>query len=508
MNIKDEKLISSFNHFKINEFKPSLRCELIKKWLSLFDEEKRENELYRDIDKKTELIDSTLGKVFGEGIMPAYPFFILSAMVTYETSKMPLDQEITSQGHCYQALIYFYLRKQNIKNDEIDIYMNFLTELSFYFYKEKKAELSINEFDKFLKYYTDNFTLPIKKDIILKNLSQIVSVDSFNNYSFRYPYLYYFFVSKYLAEHIEESDAWERVKHIMQNFHVDENAYIMIFLVHHIKHTKVLTEIESNASNLFDKYKPATLTKDEVKFFDKQVDVIIKASLPSANVTPEKERAERLKFKDEIEQKQKMKRQVGIEDPLEENLRGAIKTIEVMGCILKNRVGSLKKIDLEGLFERAMNIHLRILSSFFESIKNKDTQKSIIDYITKVLEKIIKEKKKRPSEEEMEKIARSIFWNLSFFFVYGLINKTAHSLGSDKLNEIVEKVYAKANTPSSFLVKQKILMWYHKNLKTDELIERIEQKDFSEIAEKVMNFMVVDFVSLHNINPTTILIIH
>jgi len=32
-----------------------------------------------------------------------------------------------------------------------------------------------------------------------------------------------------------------------------------------------------------------------------------------------------------------------------------------MGCILKNRAGSLEKTKLEELFEEAMNIYLRIL---------------------------------------------------------------------------------------------------------------------------------------------------
>lgn len=179
LNIKDEKLIASFGYFKLLEFKPTLRCELINKWKNLTDKDiiYGDTNLYKDLDRATEVLDSTLGKIFGKGIMPAYPFFILSAVVTYETFAMRLDQEITSQGYCYQALIYFYLRKQGVKNDEIDIYMNFLTELAFYFHKEKKNELSVDEFGRFMDNYTNKFNLPIKKEIILNNLSQIVSVD-------------------------------------------------------------------------------------------------------------------------------------------------------------------------------------------------------------------------------------------------------------------------------------------------------------------------------------------
>ncbi|MDL1970731.1 MAG: TIR domain-containing protein [Candidatus Desulfofervidaceae bacterium] len=281
LNIRDEKLISSFSYFKIKELKPSFRYELIKKWVNLTDKETIEN--YKNIDKHIDLINATLGRTIGKGVMPAYPFFILSAMVAYEIFTMPLDQEITSQGYCYQALIYFYLRKNGVKNDEIDIYINFLTELAFYIYKEKKYELSQDEFEIFMNLYTQKYNLPIKQEIVLRNLKQIFSLDSFNNYSFRYPYIYYFFVAKYLVEHIHikecETEIKREIETIINNLHVNEYAYIAVFMIHHSKELEILEEIILNALCLFDKYKPATLTKDEIAFFDKQADIIVKAIL-------------------------------------------------------------------------------------------------------------------------------------------------------------------------------------------------------------------------------------
>ncbi len=152
LNIKDDTLISSFTTFKIKELKPSQRYELIKKWVSLTDKNVVNN--YRRIDNNKRLIDSTLGKSIGKGIMPSYPFFILSTLVAYDTFSMRLDEEITSQGYCYEAFIYFYLRKHDVGNDEIGTYINFLTELAFYFYKEKKEELTPENFPIVLKYDT------------------------------------------------------------------------------------------------------------------------------------------------------------------------------------------------------------------------------------------------------------------------------------------------------------------------------------------------------------------
>ena len=495
LNIEDEKLISSFTHFKIKELKPTHRYKLVEKWVRLSD---NNFDNYESIDKNINLIDSTLGKSIGKGIMPAYPFHILSTIFTYKTLT-PLDQEITSHGFCYQALIYFYLRKMGVQNDEINIYVNFLTEFAYHIYKEKKDELSFDNFTSFMESYSDTYNLPIEQGILLENLSQIVSEDSFKNYSFRYPYFYYFFVAKYIAENIESDEVTKDIHNIIINLHLDENAYIAVFVTHHSKNNNILDEIEHNALSLFNKSKPVTLTKDEMKFFDEQTDIIVNAAMPPASVTAEKARKRRLSIQDEVEQSQNDIEQE--EDIAEEDigmeLRRAIKTVEVMGCIIKNRAGSLKKAKLEKTFMYAMNIHLRLLSRFFEMIQSEKEQNVIIDFISERLSFI--DDNKELSKDERNKKAKIIFWNLNFFVMLGAISKVVHSLGSDKLTEIVNNVCDEVNTPASLLVKYGILMEYNKNIPIKELKKRINEKDFSDIAKKIIKLMVVNHCSLHPI---------
>ncbi len=511
LNFKDENIIKSFTHFRIREFSRSLRNQLIKKWTHLTDKETHlshnENTMYQSIDNTTELVDAALGKIIGSGIMPAYPFFILSVISIYETFEKPLDQEITSQGYCYQALIYMYLRKQGVKNDEIDAYINFLTEFAFFFYTAKKNELSIHEFNSFMDSYLDKYNLPIKQGILLKNLQQIqiIALDNCNNYSFCYPYLYYYFVAKYLAEHV--GDNKKLIESIINNLHKDENAYIAIFVSHHSKNVYILDKIIVNARSLFDKYEPATLSKEELSFFDEQLGIIVKAVLPPTNATPEKERAKRLATQNGVGQTNRgEKRNIVQEednyDALATELRRSIKTVEVMGRIIKNRAGSLEKSRLESIFEEAVRVHLRILTSFFELIKNEQTQQEIVDFISNRLDKISEDKetkgKPKPmSREKSEKLARVIFWNMNFFAVYGFIRKIIHSLGSNKLTGIIEKVCDNENTPASFLSKHGILMWYNKNLQIDNIAKRIDEDGFSETAKKVIRFMIVNHCSMH-----------
>jgi hypothetical protein len=81
--------------------------------------------------------------------------------------------------------------------------------------------------------------------------------------------------------------------------------------------------------------------------------------------------------------------------------------------------------------------------------------------------------------------------------VYGTINKIIHSLGSNKLTEVIEKVCNKENTPASFLIRHGMLMWYNKNLQIDNIIKKIDEHDFSETTKKVMKFMIVNHCSMH-----------
>lgn len=148
-----------------------------------------------------------------------------------------------------------------------------------------------------MKFYLEKYNLPIEPELLIKRLKLIVSADNFNNYSFNYPYFYFFFVAKYIAEHIEESGIKEKIRNLMDNLHVDENAHIAIFIAHHSRNNQFLNEIKIIAENLFDMFKPATLTRDEVKFFDEQEKIIVKAALPPNNTTAESEREKRLKIK-------------------------------------------------------------------------------------------------------------------------------------------------------------------------------------------------------------------
>lgn len=509
LDLRNQARIKDYSKFKIREFTAIERNELIKKWIRITENEQikiNPNFLQQSIDEKTETIENYMGLIFGKGIMPSYPFFILSILSAQDARK-PLDSEITSQGQCYQALIYLYLKRQGVKNDQIDIYTNFLTELAFWIYDKNIGNgLDSANFEVFVGYYKSHFNLPIPLTNLINVLVEvnICRFDSFNEFNFCYSYMYYFFIAKYLSEHIVSQKPL--IDNILANLHKDENAYITVFIAHHKKSKYLLDELLLNAEILFEKYSPATLNTNELSFFDKHEDKIIKAILPSYQHKAEDERTELLIRKSAIEEKkqdkknEKQDKEDEITSDLLTNLRRSIKTVEVMGLIIKNRAGSLELHKLEYIFEQALKVYLRILSSFIKIIKDEKTEQDLIDLLKEKTNQIIEEKEgnKEFSIEKIEKLIRTIYWNLNFGVLHGFITKAIHSLGSTNLLDIAKTVSSKENTPAIFIVNHGIKMWYAKNVRVDEIADRISQKDFSKTAERLLDFKVVEHCRYHN----------
>lgn len=512
LNILNESVLAGYKKYRIKEFKPSLRNKLIQRWISLTDDSDNNfiNNTYDKLDEKTELVNVALGKAIGGGIMPSYPFFILSLISTYDTFDKPLDHEITSQGYCYQALIYFFLRKYKVSNEDIDTYINFLTEFAYRIYTNR-GELTDSDFKVFVENYSNEYNLTQKKENILSILTKakIIRISSCRNYSFEYPYLYYFFAGKYFAEHADEHDkdnakAISEIDDVISNSHTNENAYIAIFISHHTKSKFIQNKILENARKLFTSYTPANLNREELAFFasdSTNAKLFIESSLIDENTNPDKVRQEILEQQDQVEE---LHDDQVLSDELSENeiaieLRRSIKTVEVIGHMIKNRAGSLKQTDLITLFKEAMNVHLRLLSSFFELIKNIVEQPNALQFLAERVDATYKKTGKTLDQEQLFEITRTIFWNMNFMVILGILEKTSFSLGSNRLIEIIKKVCDEINTPATFIVKHNILMWYCKNLQIREL-SQINGPQFSEVAKDIVRILVVQHCCMHNID--------
>lgn len=493
LNFRDTILTNEYTHLRICPFKPSKKQELITKWIDLDPEPKSENERLAQIDEATRAIQETLGPAFQNGIMPSYPFFILSVLEVYLAGQ-PL-KDITSQGYCYLFVILMSLQNQGIKSTLQDSYLNFLTYFAFYLFKNHKSALDEEDFSLFAEQYTAQYNLSENLEKIKKVLIQanIFFQDNLGAFRFKFRYIYYYFLSKYFAEHFQEQQ--DVINQLIHKLHKDEYAYIIIFLTHHLKNAQLLDELILNGLYLLDKQNPATLTKEDLSFINTKLEDFA-LQFPDIKRSPEEERKNRSELEDQASEY--LANQTFPEEETDDvslELRRAVKTIEVIGQIIKNRAGSLDKKTLEMLFETAMDIGLKILSAALETINEGDTEEFFNKFI---LPKTKNFQNKTP--EEQQKAIRKLFTVLCLVMICVILELLISYLGSEQLIPCIISVTNKRKSPAAMLIKHGMLMRYKRNLDLDEIKHFVQSKTWPHITINALRFLIVDHYAKYHLN--------
>jgi hypothetical protein len=490
LGIKEQLLTKVFQHYKIKKMGYDLRDDLICKWMVVNGRNYEEDTLYRE--ELTTRIDTVIQKT----IVPAYPFFIYTIIAAHDIIS-PLNSEITSQGHCYQALIYFALRKAGATDLQIDMYINFLSELASSLHRSNNKILTVDEINLFLEHYCEQFTISIEKENIIKNLinANILNCSSLQEYSFKYPYIYFYFVGKYFSEHVEEFKS--TIENIINNLQEEENGYILIFLIHHSKNIKILEHIEVNLLCLFDKQKETTLANIEIEHLNKYAESL--EPLVIDKITDvEKNRKEVLVKKDQKDEKESDRNSNIKEDSLMSDLRRAIKTVEVAGHILKNRSGSLKVTEQRKFLGAAMNVFLRITDSFLSEFQRNE--KDFVEYISYLVSKKLTNEKgvQIIDEGKARKIAAKIFFNINLITCYATIRRISDSICSKELLTVMDEVCDKKLTPISYLIKKQCKMQYKGSVDVKDIKDNFNSMSF--LAQRLLANLVLEHCYMHKID--------
>jgi len=172
------------------------------------------------------------------------------------------------------------------------------------------------------------------------------------------------------------------------------------------------------------------------------------------------------------------------EDP---NFNLGLKSIEVMGQILKNHYGSLEMPEKIELGEEAYNVGLRSLRWMFDFIsKNIDIA---VDTIKSVLER-----DKVKGQIEIEEQSRRILFFLCHVLSYFFIERIALSMGSEHLSETLKQMHKKKDTIAYRLIDISIKLnifnrFPHKEI--EELLKTIKNKN---LPYTILTKMVLDYL--------------
>lgn len=509
---QEYEIKSNIKRYRIKVLGHAMRAKIIEKWMTTTQDIKEE-----DFEKLADIYREHINSMFVENNVPSYPFYVLTFLEIISGSMyshVSAPQNITSYGHCYHALIIKSLAKCGMPPEEIELSMNLLTELAYYFYKNNKTEIIESDFLVFYNAYREKFNMYIEfEKIKLKLISSgLLQSDLLGNFRLQ-EYVFYYFCAKYLAEKMTDDETKEEAKEeialIFKNAHRKRSGNILLFLIHHAPKNSYLTDKLNNELNLlFKGVVEATLRGEETAFFE---DYLENYSTPAVEKDPSKDdRKQHRQLLAKNEQAQEVE-DSRISEEAEEtdetddqfivDLGRSLRMIRIVGQLVKTEQ-ALKRRQIYDLSKNIEGLALRMLSFGHQIMReNPISVQYFIEsvYLNKIdgWEEMAIDKKK--------KVIRLNFGLMSLRIAFNMINRSAHSIGSDKLLAIIGEITTDNKTPATELINLAVNLWYGNEINMEKIKEMKEQweKDNHFLAYRTLQRIVVEHLYLRGVERTT-----
>jgi len=361
-----------------------------------------------------------------------------------------------------------------MKNDEIDAYYNYMVLLANLFYEKGIHEITRDDFVNFHIWFchdefkvSSSFMNFINFDILVANLLNVSILEKNNDtYKFKYRYVYYFSVAKHLSDNLSKEEIKEKIRTMCKNLHVQENANIFMFIIHHSKDAFIINEILLNAKAIFPRVEPVKFENDIIAIIN-LLDEVPKLILEEKNVNEFREQqlakkgecetdsiitSEEIDFNIKNEQIDfniatgevaVAKEEIAELDTFS-RINIAFKMIELIGQVLKNNWGSLNGITRMQLGEATYLTGLRSLNSLFIALSENN------EYIVYSIQEFIK-KEGVEDGDQVEKISKNILFRFLSDLSYNFTKKISGVIGYEKLSETFKDILVSNDTVEGYL---------------------------------------------------------
>ncbi len=505
----DNKMIvnTMFEQYIIRDFGHKLKDKLIHKWNLVGQED-----IYTDEDLvfKDEQILKNVNIIIGNDYIPSIPFYLLIIMQSLETGNNHKLVD-SAYGHYYEFLILETLNKiSNIQGD-IDAFKNFITMLSKKFYYKSINRISECELKLFHTEFCNKYRISktfkrfINFETLINDLCEAnILKYSYGMYEYSYKYIYYYCIGKYFSEHISNKDITNELSELISKLYIEENANIVLFIIHHTKNEFILNELLNKSNEIFNENEYVKLESDITFVNDLQCE-LPKLTIGEIDIFKEREKKlERLDQKNIAEEEIASSMQNNIEENAEEieedekevlnkinKLNLSFKLMEILGQLLKNHWGSL-----DGNIRKDIGKELYLLG--FRSLREiynvfKDAKENLALIINKNLED-----KNITDKEDREKETKNMLFMFIGFFTNSYIYKIASCVGDDKLSETFYDIELELNCNSAKLVNLAIkLEYFNSGFPYPEVEQLIKFNKKNILPQFLVSHMVHKYLYIH-----------
>jgi hypothetical protein len=437
----------SFNYYVIQPFGYRRRDVLIKKWLTKkIDSDQNAIDFARRINSISKTLDTLIGKNY----VPAYPIYIVSVLFAADTAT-PIDLSASTHGYFYELIIKVVIASGR-SSHEYDIAASYLAYLAYRMFKQRCFAIEGERFETIHNEFLEKFEIERSfEKMKAQLLEQHILFERYGAYSFKYKFMYYYFVASYLRDNLTRTEEVKQdISKLNDALYIEEYANIMLFLAHLSKDPYVVEEMIKKSEVIFSEMKPAHLEED-IDFIGNLEN--IKKELIVEEKQKEKIREEILEEKDRMDKDPCLLTQY--EEPVDESLfksnpllqlGASIRTLEIMGQMLKNFPGSMEAKDKLKLTDSCYNLGLRTLAFALNIIKGNE-QELLKDFIILISH----QHPEFDYEKASKKAIESIVW-ISQIIAFCMIKRISYSIGTPELFPIYKKMVEKYSFASIKLI--------------------------------------------------------
>lgn len=478
--------LSEYRQFEMLPMGHQRRGELISKWNSLG---RRETIQASELESLNDVAARHINAIVKNSVVPPKPIYIITILQVLDSAR-PADYSLTSYGHCYQTLIHASLLRLKITARQFDLYLNYLAEYSHFLFEHRKDSLDRKEPDTFKAEYERKFVIRSHEEVIENLTSADILRLEDDKLSFKYEYIFYFFVAKHLSDHLEEKSVKQSIYDLCGKLHVEKYANILIFLVHHSKDTKIIDELLLNAGMVFEEYSEATLDTTETSYLGELFGELPKLIIEKRNV--EEERKRELALRDELESDYESD---GTEEDAVEiiaDMHRSFRIVEIIGQILRNRQSSLTKEQIGGLMKAAYNSGLKFLKFYLGFTEQHKTD--MVQLISLIIDS------ESVEEDKADNAAQQIFLSMCYGISHSVIKKLADSTGSADLVAVAAQVINEDEaTPAFRLIELAMKLEFQKKIPKKEIEDLHKYLSKNVMAQRMLKDIVVRHLYLHSV---------
>lgn len=506
-----------YTKYEILKLGHRLRYELVNKWNQL--KEECQNEKGSLIYQNGQAV-RTITKIIGKNYVPSTPFFLLTLLQSMETGNT-LDVSANTYGYYYEYLITHSLGNASVKKEELDEFFNYVKELSFYFYSKNLKDESKDALWNFNQTFCTDYGVKIDFGNRFKLLvkAKILEAKDGDYYKFKYPYVYYFFIAKYLSDTIRSETTISIIDGLIATLGRRRSMSILMFLTHHSRDESILDKVVAQAKQLFNKSNPTELEVD-TDFINNIV-----AKIQFDPITYESQN--RLELRRALESKKDAidegteqdydslivfddtgdgdgdgdgENDKDIVKPHSEeyasdylkDMNLSFKSLEILGQLSRNYYGSLKVTQKRKLLDEAIKAPLRSLDYFFNLIS--DNAESSLEMIEKRIFEKLMDKSDESTDNQMRELAKRFLFEMIASLCFFFITKISSSIGSVNLQQVIDDVCDEMNSNASNLIKLATMLELGNAVSVEQLKRFISNMKPNQLTERLTKAIILNYL--------------